>query len=48
MKKSAKNISDLFSFEMLGEKEMSMITGGIRRRPKTREKDIYDFEEDGQ
>ena len=46
MKKSEKNISDLFTTEILSEKEMHLILGGKRRNPKSREKDHYDFDED--
>ena len=44
MKKQELNIVDLFSFEQLSENEMSAVLGGTR--PKTRDKDIYDLDED--
>ena len=45
MKKPELNIVDLFSSERLGENEMSSVLGG-RRRPKSRDKDIYDLDEE--
>ena len=45
MKKPELNIFDQFSSEKLGEIEMSSVLGG-RRRPKSRDKDIYDLDED--
>ena len=44
MKKVEKNITDLFRSELLSEKEMNLVVGGTR--PKTRDKDIYDLDEE--
>ena len=46
MKKPEFNISELFRSESLSTDEMSSVLGGSRPRPKSRDKDIYDLDED--
>ena len=44
MKKPEYNVCDLFSSEQLSEKELATVLGGTK--PKTRDKDIYDLDEE--
>ena len=41
-----KNVSDIFSSEILNEQELATIHGGKRRKGKTRDKDILDVEDE--
>ena len=45
-KVACKNISDVFSTEILSEQELSAIKGGIRPKGKSRDKDILDVEDE--
>jgi hypothetical protein len=42
MKISQENIFNTFSSSVLSPQEMSTVKGGKRRKPKSRDKDIYD------
>ena len=46
MKTSSETLFDQFSPNVLNEQEMSIVLGGIRRKPKSRDKDIYEEDED--
>ncbi len=41
-----KNLMDVFSAEVLSEKQMRLVVGGTRPRPKSRDKDIFDIDVD--
>jgi bacteriocin-like protein len=43
---ACKNISDVFSTEILTEQELAAIYGGIRPKGKSRDKDILDVEDE--
>ncbi len=45
MKATAENIFDVLGFDTLSENEMNEVRGGIEP-PRSRDKDIYDFDEE--
>ncbi|WP_346863331.1 hypothetical protein [uncultured Draconibacterium sp.] len=45
MKTTTENIFDLFNFASLSENEMNQVRGGVEP-PRSRDKDIYDFDEE--
>jgi len=46
MKRLSENIFDQFSPSVLNKQEMSTVLGGKRRKPKSRDKDLYDEEDE--
>ena len=46
MKTLEKRSIDTFSSDALNEQEMIAVLGGIRRKPKSRDKDILDLEDE--
>ena len=47
MKKvQGQSTENTFGFEVLSNEEMNMLKGGVDTKPKSRDKDIFDIEED--
>jgi len=46
MKTSKKNTFESLSFDVLNDQEMSVVIGGKRRRPKSRDRDHFDEEDE--
>ena len=46
MKTSDRNTFEKLSFDVLNEHEMNAVVGGKRRRPKSRDRDHFDEEDE--